>query len=754
MSYQKQIVAVSVLWAILLTAGSGAANAEWQRQPKLFASDGESWDFFGSSIAVSGDCMVIGANRDGDNGSASGSAYVFRFDGSTWTQQAKLLALDGEPTDFFGSCVAVSGDIAVIGAYGDDDRGFMAGSAYVFGFGGSSWTQQAKLLASDGEMLDAFGSSVAVSGQAVLVGAPGDDDKGSVGGAVYVFGLDDSNWVQQAKLYAGDGAESDSFGASLALFGETAVIGAPGNDDNGADSGSAYVFGFGEPNWIEQAKLLPSDGAVSDRFGQSTAISGNVMVIGASGDDDNGSASGSAYVFRFNGSSWAQQAKLLASDGGESDVLGGAVAVSDDTVAVNSRGSDSVYVFRYEGSRWVQETKLIQCACGPGSVFGSSVGVVNRTILVGAASDEHDGTNPGSVYVFERELSPSRLPVIAYFPDYGRDTLAIADIRYEKVTHIVYFSLVPRANGNLDTSNVNSSDLQELVTNADANGVKVLISVGGAGRSNHFSAMAANPTARDNFIAKLTQFCLDYGLDGADLDWEPVTSATDRNNYSCLVKHLDHELKPRGLMLTIAVGAYEQEIVPEAIGCFDWLAVMAYDDTPPHHSSFERATTSLSHWENYGVPRPKAMLGLPFFGINAGGTYYYYLSIVDTYHPGPEVDYIGGIGFNGINTIKQKTEYVVNNGFGGIMIWQLAQDTTDATSLLDAIHSAIPELSRADFDLDSDVDLTDYAILTSAWMAGPGDAWWNYTCDISDPQDDVVNELDLDIFSQEWLPGE
>ncbi|MSQ08671.1 MAG: hypothetical protein EXR44_05165, partial [Dehalococcoidia bacterium] len=202
----------------------------WTQQQKLTASDGAANDFFGYSVAVSGDTAVVGAWGDD---SAKGSAYVFTRSGSTWTQQQKLTASDGAAIDYFGYSVAVSGDTAVVGAYGDDSY---KGSAYVFTRSGSTWTQQQKLTASDGAANDYFGGSVAVSGDTAVVGAYGDD---SEKGSAYVFTRSGSTWTQQQKLTASDGAANDFFGWSVAVSGDTAVVGARSDDSS---KGSAYMF--------------------------------------------------------------------------------------------------------------------------------------------------------------------------------------------------------------------------------------------------------------------------------------------------------------------------------------------------------------------------------------------------------------------------------------------------------------------------------------------------------------------------------
>ena len=264
---------------------------------KILASDGAAGDQFGFSVAISGDTAVIGSFGDDDNGSSSGSATVFTRTGSTWTQQAKFLPSDGAANDRFGWSVAVYGDTVLIGSYQDDDNGPNSGSATVFTRTGSTWTQQAKLLPSDGAASDNFGFSVAVNGDTALIGSHGDDDNGSFSGSATVFTRTGSTWTQQAKLTPGDGAASDRFGYSVAIVGDTAVIGSYQDDDNGPSSGSATVFTRTGSTWTQQAKLLPSDGATVDLFGLSVAIAGDTALIGSFADDDNGSDSGSAYTF-------------------------------------------------------------------------------------------------------------------------------------------------------------------------------------------------------------------------------------------------------------------------------------------------------------------------------------------------------------------------------------------------------------------------------------------------------------------------
>jgi len=229
------------------------------QQTRLSAADGAAGDWLGYSVSLSGDTALVGAAYDGVGAnSGQGSAYVFIRSGSTWTQQSQLTAGDGAAQEMFGSSVALSGDTALVGAVWDTvGANFQQGSAYVFTRSGSTWTQQAKLTAGDGEAEDEFGWSVALSGDTALVGAYGDDVGSNADqGSAYVFTRSGATWTQQAQLTAGDGAVVDWFGAYVALYGDTALVGAY-LDDVGANvnQGSAYVFTRSGSVWAQQAKL-------------------------------------------------------------------------------------------------------------------------------------------------------------------------------------------------------------------------------------------------------------------------------------------------------------------------------------------------------------------------------------------------------------------------------------------------------------------------------------------------------------------
>jgi hypothetical protein len=308
----------------------------WARRQKLTPAGGGG--SLGYSVALNDNVALVGAPSSGyvsDAGIvyASGAVFVFTFDGNNWIEQQKLTAEDSEAYDYFGWSVALDDNTALIGAVTDDSG---AGAAYVFTFDGSTWKQVQKLTASDGAADDYFGVSVTLDGDTALIGARRDDDNGSESGSAYVFTLEGSSWSEKQKLTAADGAEGDWFGYAVALDGFTALVSAQEDDDNGIGSGSAYVFTFDDSTWTQSRKLTPEDGAEGDVFGRSVALNGGIALIGAAYDDDNGANSGSAYVFTANGT-WPEEAKLLASDGGWGDFFSNqSVALSGTTAIIGA----------------------------------------------------------------------------------------------------------------------------------------------------------------------------------------------------------------------------------------------------------------------------------------------------------------------------------------------------------------------------------------------------------------------------------
>jgi hypothetical protein len=390
---------------------------DWTETQKLTASDSAAGDEFGWPVCLDGDTVLIGANGDDDNGADSGSVYVFTRSGTTWTEQQKLLASDGAAGDYFGCRIALSDDTALITALSDEE----SGSVYVFTRSGTTWTEQQKLTASDAAAGDAFGIGVALSGDTALIGAFQDDDKGFNSGSVYVFTRSGTTWTEQQKLLASDGAAYDDFGHSISVEDNTALIGTE-SSDQGTYSGSVYVFIRNDTTWTEQQKLLASDGAAGDWFGLSAiSLSGDTVLIGANNDDDKGSNSGSAYVFARSGTTWTEQQKLLASDGAAEDQFSyHAVSLDGDTAFIGAfqdddKGSNSgsAYVFTYNGTTWGEQQKLLASDGAAGDNFGWPISLDGNTVLIGANGDDDNGTNSGSAYVFTKsENQPPAPPTI------------------------------------------------------------------------------------------------------------------------------------------------------------------------------------------------------------------------------------------------------------------------------------------------------------------------------------------------------
>ncbi len=429
------------LWVLSVVLGSAAVagGQVLNESAKLLASDGSVGDTFGNAVSVSGNVAFIGTPYDDDNGSDSGAVYVFRWDGSSWVLEQKLLASDGAANDRFGNSVSVCGEVGIVGATLDDDNGADSGSAYVFRYDASQtvcgqwWCEEQKLLASDGAVNHRLAAdrAVSISGNVVLLGAG--SFIGINPGAAYVFRYDASQtvcgqwWCEEQKLLASDGVVADQFGASASNFGDVAIVGATWDDDNGTNSGSAYVFRYDASRtvcgqwWCEEQKLLPSDPGASELlFGNSVSVSGEVAVVGSVfHDHHSGPNSGSAYVFRWNGSLWVPEQELVAADEAADDNFGVSVSVSGDLIVAaaykhddNGSESGSAYVFRWNGTSWIQKETLLPSDGAPGDRFGHGVSVSGQTILVGANFDDDSGIDSGTAYVFTASCPSSSAPRI------------------------------------------------------------------------------------------------------------------------------------------------------------------------------------------------------------------------------------------------------------------------------------------------------------------------------------------------------
>jgi hypothetical protein len=309
----------------------------WTPISLLVAEDAESFDDFGRSVAFDGDVVVVGAPGKDLAGDNEGAAYVFRDTGGAWPQEQRLTPTTPAEGDRFGWSVDVEGDVCVIGAFGDDEQANSAGAAYVFRFDGEAWQQEAKLLPSDPAPLAQFGRSVAIDGDRVLVGAWQDDEQGFFTGSAYSFVFDGEAWQEEDKLLADDGAAFRWFGLDLDLDGAVAIVGAYGDEEvGGLEAGAAYVFELDGAQWVQADKLLAADAEANARFGWAVAIDGASAWVGATGDSELGAGAGAAYHFRLGSAGWTQRDKIAFAEGGEGAELGAAVAANDDVAVVGA----------------------------------------------------------------------------------------------------------------------------------------------------------------------------------------------------------------------------------------------------------------------------------------------------------------------------------------------------------------------------------------------------------------------------------
>eukprot|EP00970_Alexandrium_tamarense_P016538 scaffold6767_cov134-Alexandrium_tamarense.AAC.1 len=332
-----------------VSSGTGAVylykhdGNHWVFMQRLTASDGFAGDYFGFAVAMSGTGhLVVGARGDDDKGSESGAVYLYTLNSSsnTWGDEQKIVASDGDTGDYFGRTVAMSGTgHLVVGAIWDDDKGTNAGAVYLYTLNSTSntWGDEQKIVASDGAAHDIFSYAVAISGTGhLVVGAHLNDDMGSGSGAVYLYTLNSSSntWGDEQKIVASDGAADDYFGRAVAMSGTGhLVVGAHYDDDKGTNAGAVYLYTLNSSSntWGDEQKIVASDGAADDIFGFAVAISGTGhLVVGAMLDDDKGTNAGAVYLFTLNSTSntWGDEQKIVASDGAADDYFGSSVAMS------------------------------------------------------------------------------------------------------------------------------------------------------------------------------------------------------------------------------------------------------------------------------------------------------------------------------------------------------------------------------------------------------------------------------------------
>ncbi len=325
-----------------------AGPEDWKLDAVLMAPEPDVEDAFGFAVAVSGDAIVLSAHHADAPEFQSGAAHIFRYDPDTaeWDHETTLTASDGDASDIFGFSVSIDGELVLIGARDDENDGVsQSGSAYVFRHDGKEWVEDAKLTDPNGKELDLLGQSVAIRGDLALVGAHGNDDAGLGTGAAFIFRFDRTarDWSLEQQLQAFDAQWAAWFGFSVSLADNLALVGAPQLD---SQIGAAYVMRYDGKRWVHEAKLLASNPVGPfPMLGRSTSLSRDGMSTlgGAPFDDEAGNEAGAVHLFRTNGKTWREIEKFTASDTGAGDSFGSSVSLSEDTALI--KGGGKGYIF-------------------------------------------------------------------------------------------------------------------------------------------------------------------------------------------------------------------------------------------------------------------------------------------------------------------------------------------------------------------------------------------------------------------------
>ena len=385
----------SILLAVFLALpASGQPRCELDRvTPPNPADNG----FFSVGADVSGNFAVTGAPGAG----GSGLAYAYTFDGAAWVYQMMLVPFDGQGGDEFGAAAAIDGDTIVIGA----PENYGTGSVYIFRHSGVEWARHAKINPHDGAGGDLFGSSVDISGNTIVIGAPGANESAADSGAAYVFTFTGQGWDQQAKLTYSGGLQNDYFGTDVAISGDVVVVGSEAETDAGANAGEVYVFRLYEGEWEEEAALQPADAQAGAEFGEHVAIDGDVILAGARYFGT--SAIGAAYIFRYEQYDWVQEARLRSSDLPLFQHFGADVSVSGNVALIGASNdpdladqAGAAYVFEFDGSNWIEQEKIYGSQSGYRDGFGSAVALDQDNAIIGEPYSDNPDSRSGAAYFF------------------------------------------------------------------------------------------------------------------------------------------------------------------------------------------------------------------------------------------------------------------------------------------------------------------------------------------------------------------
>ncbi|NND01245.1 MAG: hypothetical protein HKN91_00520 [Acidimicrobiia bacterium] len=383
----RPVVLAAVFLLVLPLAGTASAVNEGVQT--ITSTDGVEGDYFGLAIDVHEDKMIVGAHRK-QSESGVGGAYVFRRQGGNWAEEQAL-----EPdvaTRLSARRVAIGEDIALVSAVPADSTQVPQG-VFVFEHDGTSWVQTATLHAEDPVEFTAFGSSLAVAGSMLVVGATHDSHAGEYAGAVYIFEMVDGEWQQIQRVVAWDAAPHDGFGHDVAATSDLIMVGAPWGDSEGPYTGGIYAFEHGANGWHQIDKFKPDDAAGWQSFGQEFELNGTTVAAGVRSDDD---ARGAVYIFEQNGDDWIQAQKIQPEEADSGFVFGASVALEGDMLLVGADGPG--HVFR----RAPNDFELVEYLMPLGTGTLKEFAVWRGDALVGVPGDF-----AGAVVHFDISADPS-----------------------------------------------------------------------------------------------------------------------------------------------------------------------------------------------------------------------------------------------------------------------------------------------------------------------------------------------------------
>ncbi len=375
----------------LCAPGYGVAQCDFEELQKVFDPNASQFDWFGHSVSFDGDVAIVGSFQDDDTGLNNGSVFIYRSNGSTWTEEQKI---NGQASSRgFGASVTIEDDVAVVVA-------IASGKVLVFRFNGTSWEEETVLPVQ-------IPRSVSLDNGVLIVGS---DD--SVGGEASIFTYDEDQWILEDTITASDASFDDQFGRAVSIDGQhrVAIIGAPKNDDAcpqslNCDSGSSYIFRYDGSSWVQEQKITASDADRVDEFGSTVSIVADQAVVGGSGPAIPGKK---AYAFRFTSGNWIEEQRLTAPNAalGNSVVLGERGLVAVGGVSGQSNLGE-VYTFKFDGNTWNSDQVLTASDAKMFDDFGFAVDISGSELLVGARLAS-EPTHSGAAYFLRQNFDCSK----------------------------------------------------------------------------------------------------------------------------------------------------------------------------------------------------------------------------------------------------------------------------------------------------------------------------------------------------------